>query len=271
MTYLGPAAPTGGYALIRYRYRKPLIANVLRADRTHYFFNSYNQVGTTLSTDTFEPFVDEKYRYDLSAALGAGTWPMVPSGGDDYDSTVALTSVDSDLQVMGHELRYPKDAHQVPPCFPTGNPDYQAVLMGETYPHDRQYQRLFNTGTSRSTGIIRITGLPFATFEAIPGAPVDLVTDYPGGARIQVTYPGPGYPGMKDLGRYTGDGVGCVVSVTPDGPGAILVEYDTTTMSAINGEGKYPILVRVTFVNNDAPLRVGPTLSITEIEWLPTP
>ena len=272
--FVYPHAPGGGWGSIMFQLNKPFqMAPVHVLDPTKYFFNSCSRAGGSGATDTLERFVDEDYRYATAAGMGAGI-PMLPLGGNIYDSTVALTSVDQALQVINLELRYPGVDYSVPPCFPASNPDYAAVLAGESFPHYRKYKRLFDVGASRSTGRFRIAGLPWAAFESTPNTPGTDVAVQPGGAKIEVFYPA-GLVTVRNMGRLLADtvGGGCVTAVTPDpfDIDAIYVDYDTTGTAFINGEGKYPICIVITFINNDAPYRAGPTLHVTNIEWMELP
>lgn len=228
----------------------------------------YNPVGAALTTDTFEPFNDESYRYISSYTAGTAAAPILPAGGDVYPSATLLASSDGNLQVLSGRLVYPSIDFSLAPINPiTAGGDYAAVLAGDVASEKRRYVRAFDTGIPRNTGKLRITGLAFAAFDA-GLAPIDLaeVADHPGGAIVQIKVPGAS--GWLDLGRADGvpdlnkaaDFRGCRTGIAGD-----VYSFDTGLFTSDNGSGKFLLFVRVTFIKNGT----GETLDLQEIEWLP--
>lgn len=262
------ASPVGGYGRLRANLRKPFATApvVTYQDPEFYLFNSYPQAGgSTASTETFEPFVDEKYRYINGVSLAAPNKPLIPAGGDVYDSTVALVIDDGNLQVIGNQAVYPH-ANFSSGYSPVGA-NYASVLAGDAADDLRRYVRAFNTGTARNIGKIRIQGLALAAFNS-PGAFTGSeVNDHTGGAILQIKVPGS--TGWLDLGRVKGDPDlattdfrGCRTGYSTSGSD-ITVTYDTTAYTADNGSGAFPLFVRVTFIKNGT----GQGLSLDELEW----
>lgn len=261
----GPvAAPTNGYGHIKYRLQKPF-HDVTVQDSTRYVYNSYPQSGgSTLSTDTFEPFVDEKYRYVSTAAPSSSTLGMLPAGGDDFDSITPFVASGPDAQVIGHTLIYPQVDYSS--GYSPIASDYSAVYAGDPASHLRHFIRAFNTGAPRNTGKLRIQGLTFADFEAVGAYTGDIAADHPGGAAIFVRVAGS--TEWLDLGRVKGDPDllltdfrGCRIGLEVSGSD-IIVTYDTTQPTVNNGSGDFPIFVRVTLVKG-----AGASLTVTELEW----
>jgi len=103
-----PASPAGGFGQLKANFRTPFQTTVY-TDTKEYLFNSYNQVGAGLSTTTYEPFVDEYYRYSLTFdPTTSATVPIVPAGGNIYPSATALLVTGPDLQEVGNLLVYPQ-------------------------------------------------------------------------------------------------------------------------------------------------------------------
>ncbi len=231
---------------------------------TSFLYTNYPQVGTTASTDTFEQFADEKYRYN-DIALVSPIMPIEPSGGDAFNPTVVFIADDGKIQTIGSRIVYPQENYTT--CLPAG-PDYSA--LGDSASHHRVYVRAFDTGCARNTGRIRLKGLAQAAFECSPEFHGD-DTDHPNGAIVEVCVPG--LTGWLDLGRDKGspdlattDGRGCRTSATVSGSD-LVVSYDTTEYTAPSGVAngnKYLIFVRVTFINAGA----GTTYYVDEMEWL---
>jgi hypothetical protein len=262
------ASPIGGYGVLRVNIRKPFSAQVVYADASsRYLFNSYPQTGgSTASTETMEPFTDEKYRYINSVVLVAPNKPVIPLGGDVYDSTVALASADGNLESVGSQLVYPQVNFSAG-YTPVG-PDYAAVLAGDA-PNDlRRYVRAFNTGVARNIGKLRIQGLDLADFNSAGAYTGSEVNDHTGGAIIQIKLPGP--TGWLDLGRVKGDPDldvsqdyrGCRTGYSVVGSD-LIVTYDTTAYTGDNGSGDFLVFVRVTFIKNGT----GQGLVLDELEW----
>lgn len=228
-------------------------------------FNSYPQTGAgTLSTDTVDPFLDEKYRYVSNYAGAAPSPAIIPVGGDDFDSTAVIVANDGILQVLGHRLRYPRTNYSA--YRPVGA-DYAAVLGGDAPNHIRRYVRIFDTGVARNTGKIRIQGLTLADIQSVGAYTGSEVNDHTGGAIVQLKIPG--VTGWMDLGRVKGDpdlttddGRGCRTSSTISGADFIF-GYDTTSFTVDNGSGEFPIILRISLIKNG----IGEGLKVTEVEW----
>ena len=263
-----PTTPMGGYGRIRAVFRKPFVSDAPYVDSSYrYMFNSYPQTGTSAtSTDTFEPFNDEQYRYN-DVALTTPTKPIIPTGGDAFDSTVVFVTGDGKMQVCGGQTLYPQVNYSSGLYLPHG-PNYAA--LGDAANHHRTYVRAFNTGVARNTGRLRIHGLAAAAFEATAAFHGN-DSDHPNGAIVEIKVPG--LTGWLDLGRDKGnpdfntlDGHGCRTGISVSGSD-VIVSYDTTEFTATNGPAngnKYLVFVRITFMNS-AP---GLTYCTDEIEWL---
>jgi hypothetical protein len=258
-----------GYSVIRSILTKPIYQQTVYSDSSfRYLFNSYYQVGTTTSTDTFEPFNDEKYRYN-DIALITPTKPIEPAGGDDFNSTTIFVSDDGKLQICGGRLIYPSEDYSSGLYLPAG-PDYATVKAGDSINHHRVFVRAFDTGMARNTGRIRLRKLEQGHFESST-VYYGNDSDHPNFAIVEIKVPG--LTGWLDLGRdkgnpdlTTADGRGCRTAVEVSGSD-VTVTYDTTeytaTNSTANGD-KYLLFVRVTLMNNGS----GPTYYAEEIEWL---
>jgi hypothetical protein len=234
-----------------------------------FLYNSYDQSGVgTLSDSTFEPLVDEKYRYVSNYAGTVVNPPVEPAVGDKYDSTVVISNDTPDLQVIGHAVKYPQEDYSG--MYPAGNPDY-VLYTGDTPNLIRRYVRIFDTGVARNTGKIRVRGnlnTPVSTFLASVTYSGLEVNDHPGGGILQIKIPG--VTGWLDLGRVKGDPdlgttdfhgcrTGLVVSAYD-----YTFEYDTTEYTSNNGAGEFPLLVRVSIYNGGSVL----TKMVEELEWL---
>ena len=228
----------------------------------------YNPLSNTLTTNTFEPFNDESYRYISAYTATTSLAPILPAGGDVYVSATALVSGDGNLQVLSGRLVYPSLDFTGPPVNPTTPAtNYTAVLAGDAGNHKRRHIRAFDTGVARNTGKLRVTGVAFASFDA-GLAPIDAaeITDHPGGMVVQIKVPGAS--GWLDLGRADGtpdlnkalDFRGCRTGIAGD-----VYSFDTGLFTSDNGSGKFLLFVRITLIKNG----VGQTLDIQEIEWLP--
>jgi hypothetical protein len=256
--------PPLGEAQIRTTLRKPYQV-VTITDTLKYMFNSWNQVGATRSTGTFEDFVDEKYRYVSTKVPNVSGTPLLPAGVDDFDSTVPFTGGGPDAQVVGSSLIYPQTNYSV--GYASVGPNYAAVFAADPANHMRRYLRAFDTGSPRVTGKIRIRGLAWTNFQATVAYTGNEVTDHPGGAIIQIRVAGS--TEWLDLGRAKGDPDllltdfrGCQTGLDISGPD-VIVTYDTTLPTADDGTGKYPIFVRITLIKGP-----GTTLKVDELEWL---
>jgi hypothetical protein len=264
----GSASPVGGGGVLKANLRKPFASSpvVIYPDPLKYLFNSYPQTGgTTESKDISEYFVDEKYRYINGVSLVSPSKPIIPAGGDVYDSTTVLIIGDGNLQVIGNQLVYPH-ANFSSGYSPAGA-NYASVLAGDASNALRRYVRAFDTGTARNLGKIRIRGLALAAFNS-PGAFTGSeVNDHAGGAIFQIKVPGS--TGWLDLGRVKGDPDlattdfrGCRTGYSTIGSD-LIVTYDTTAYTADNGSGDFLLFVRLTFIKNGT----GQGLTLDELEW----
>ena len=240
-----------------------------------WMFNSYPQSGvSTISTDTFDSFVDEKYRCDRNYGPGPTARILPVGAGVKYDSSVAIAAPVlnvGDLQVVGGRLVYPSVDYSG--FKPAGNPDYSAFPAGDPATSLRDYVRLFDTGVPRNTGRIRVKGLSPTAIAAGPftGSNIsDIVSMHPGGACMYIQVLGGG-TGALDLGRVKGDPDltvasqrGCQTSLEVLSPTEFIVSYDTTAYTGNNGFDEYPLYFVVGFTQV-----AGTGLYIEEIEWLP--
>lgn len=232
-----------------------------------WMYNSFPQSGgSTASTTVLEPFVDEKYRYVSTYAAGVALVPLIPAGGDDFNSATVLAASGADLQVVGSRLVYPQVDYSLGIVRPVGQPNYAAVLAADPGNHIRRYVRAVNTGIARNTGKIRIRGLAQSAFASSGAFTGNEVTDHPGGAILQIKVPGG--TGWLDLGRpkgdpdlTTADGRGCRTSLTVAGSDLIL-GFDTTVFTGNNGAGDFPLFIRISFIKG-----AGTSLRVDEIEW----
>lgn len=263
-----PHTPPSGAASLVVNLNRPFVQDQV-PQANLYMFNSWPQSGSTASTETFEPFVDENYRFDTSYVF-TPTTPILPVGaGVKFDSLVPLipAAPGGDLQVVGDRLVYPKDNFSL--VFPASNPDYAALFAADPGNAYRLYVRVFNTGIARNTGRLRVRGINFSDMEATPEFTGDFATDHPGGVFISLMVPG-ATEGL-DLGRPKGSPDlnvtlalrGCLVSYEVDGLDLILT-YDTTFYTADNGAFDFPLVLSVAFLKTG-----GSNRKISEIEWLP--
>lgn len=258
---------------------------------TKIVFNSYPQTGgSTVSTETLEKFLDEKYRIDWAHLPSLATSDALPpTGAADYNSSLVLaansagpqTTAKQSLQVVGGRLQYPRFDFSAAPYTPTG-PNYNALFLGDVQYTQRTYARAFNTGMPRSTGRLRIKGLAFNAFKAT-GAVVGSAGNFSDHAgRAVITLKIPGATGFLDLGRFKGDPDlnysadwrGCLTGITTGGSEGDIYEFDMTGLTTDNGAGKFLLYVAVVFVKDSpAGTSVGtsaiPNIFVDEIEWLP--
>lgn len=270
-------APIGGtgdgitfpYAQVKINWMRPFVGAVVQTSTQRYLFNS---VAGTLTTQTFEPFNNEGYRHVSGFNAPSPATPIIPAGGNAFNSTTLFAANDEKLQVLQGRLVYPGFNFSAAPFFPvTAGGNYAAVRAADTALSLRRYVRAFNTGVARNTGVIRLRGL--ATADFVPDAAFDgneSTGHLTGGAIVQIRVPGSG--AWLDLGRDKGDpdlGVndfkGCATGFTVVGPD-VFVSYDTTGFTADNGSGEFLLFIRVSFVNNAA----GYALALEEIEWQAT-
>jgi hypothetical protein len=259
----GAAEPTYPYSTVYVRWRGAFSANVDVPSTERYLYNSGF---SSFNSETIERFCSETYRYVGSAAASSPALPILPAGGDDFDSTVSIPA--GELQVQSGRLVYPSVDFTAAAYRPVNAArNYAAVLAGDAGNTKRRYVRAFNTGIARNTGRLRVTGLAFAAFDAgILAVDPAEITDHPGGAIVQIKVPGS--TGWLDLGRADGvpdlnkslDFRGCRTGIAGD-----VYSFNTGSFTADNGSGKFLIFVRVTLIKNG----VGQTLSVQEVEWLP--
>lgn len=247
------------------------------ADPQKYLFNTFPAAGSApgSGTDMFEGFVNERYRYVTAPPPPLFSKPLVPAGGDVFDSTQSLaTMVDPDsLQIIGNCLVYPQADFSG--CLPHG-PDYSGNPGADGADHKRRYVRAFDTLSSRSTGKLRLKFLPGCGSSTAFNANADYdgteeTGHLVGGMILGLQVWGIGPTGWLDAGRALGfpgagtlDYYGCRTSITTVDAETYLVEYDTGTPTVDNGSGKFPLFVRLTFLNNAA----GRALRLDSIEWM---
>ena len=268
------ASPAGGFGTLKANLRDPFHTTpVVFPDPKKDLFNSFPQTGGgTASTDTFEPFVDEKYRYIITFDPSpSATVPILPAGGDVFPSSTPFVVTGPDLQEVGNLLLYPQVDYSAALFRPVAQPNYSGFPAGDGALHLRRYQRAFDTGIARNTGKIRIRGLAQAAFTTnAPYNGVETTGHTTGGAIIQIKVPGAGGTGWLDLGRAFGDPglstldfYGCSTGVVVSGPD-VTVTFNTTAFTSSNGSGKFLLFIRVTLINGN-----GTPLSIDELQWLP--
>jgi hypothetical protein len=282
LAIVSPAAhcPVGGFAQLIANLRTPFQETVY-TDPNKYLFDSYNQTGSGISTTTFDPFVDEHYRYVASPdPTTVATLPIVPTGGNIFPSGTALASGGVDLQVAGQEIIYPVTNYNVATFLPaqTAAQNYSTIAGSDGADHLRRYLRAFDTGTARNTGNIIITGVAASNF-AVSSPTFDggettghLSAAPNGGMIIQIKVPGTGAgsTGWLDLGRAFGspgsgvsDFFGCATLTVTSGS-TVTVSYNSTVFTGNNGSGQFPLFVRVTLING-----VGNSYAPTSIAWAP--
>ena len=264
-----PFCPQGGYAQLPANLRTPFHETTY-TDTNKYLFDSYTP--GALPTTTYEPFVDEYYRYASSFnQTSSSTVPIVATGGNVFNSTLALSSGGQSLQVMGHALGYPQTDYNVGTFFPAQSVDYSGFPGGDGANHVRQYVRAVDTGTARNTGWIRLRGLAQAAFTTNAAYDGTETTGHTtGGAIIQIAVPGPSGTGWLDLGRQYGDpGIatlnfyGCQTGVIISGSD-IYVSFNTTAFTSNNGSGNFLLFVRVLLLNG-----AGTSLVLQEFQYYP--
>lgn len=239
-------------------------------DGNHYLWNSWDATGNAgvqggYDMGTVEKFVDESYRYSATA-VPVQTSRIKPTGGDVFDSTSSLTATPTDLQVVGSRLVYPHTDFST--ASPVG-PNYSVIPAVDGLNHLRRYTRAFNTGVARNTGKLRIRGLAQAAFTVdAPFDGAETTGHLTGGAIIQVKVPN--QTGWLDIGRPSGDPAlattdfyGCAATFTTSGSDVFVTFQTGFVFTADNGQGEFPLFVRVSFLNNPA----GLALSLDELEW----
>jgi hypothetical protein len=261
-TATAPAEPTFPYSRPTIRWKGAFAGDLDTLTTERYLFNTgFSGFDST----TLEPFCSETYRYVGSYAASTASAPMLPAGGDDYNSTVSLPA--GELQVQAGRLVYPSENFTSAVYYPANaGRNYATILAGDALNTKRRYIRAFDTGIARNTGRLRITGVAFADFEAGVSVDPGEITDHTGGMVVQIKVPGA--TGWLDLGRDSGapdldksqDFRGCLTGASGD-----VYSFDTGSFTSDNGSGVFLLFVRVTLIKNG----VGQTLNVQEIEWLP--
>lgn len=262
-----------GYSVLSADFHKPFVTSAGHLDASkHYLYNTFPAGGgaSGSSTSSFDGFVDEYHRYVSLHAPGA-TDRIVPVGGNIYVSATALTADTDSLQIITNNLVYPQVDFTA--CYPVG-PNYSGLPGADGVNHMRRHLRTFDTGLPRNTGTLRIRFLggygsqaSFTQDTAYDGT--ETTGHITGGMIIQVKVPG--VTGWLDIGRNLGDPglattdfYGCATGVTISGSD-ILVTFNTTSFTANNTAGEFPLFVRVTMLNNAA----GRALRLDELAWAP--
>lgn len=261
-TATGASEPTFPYARATVRWKGAFAADLDTLTTERYLFNTGF---TGFDSVTLEAFCSETYRYVGAYGATIASAPILPAGGDDYDSTVSIPA--GELQVQSGRLVYPTENFTSAVYYPTNaGRNYATVFAGDGANTKRRYIRAFDTGIARNTGRLRITGVAFSDFEAVGPLDPGEVTDHTGGMVVQIRVPGA--TGWLDLGRDSGvpdldktqNFRGCLTGVAGD-----VYSFDTGSFTSDNGSGVFLLFVRVTLIKNG----VGETLSVQEIEWLP--
>ena len=261
------ASPIGGYGILHGTWHKPLVVSVPWAEPTRYLFNSYPQGVGSASTETYEPFTDERFRYKPAAGLTAAT-RVEPTPGDHHNPAVTLVIGDGHLQVIGHQLVYPHADLSVG-YLPVG-PDYAAVLAGDAPNALRSHLRAFNTGIPRNTGKLRIRGVSYSQIQSSVANPSAIRDGHAGGVIILIKVPG--QTGWLDLGRDYGvpglnmavDFTGCKTAVMPNTAAMdFTVSFNTGSATANNGAGEFPLFVQAYLFKNGS----GELVAIDDITW----
>ncbi len=269
----GPFCPLGGFAQLTADLRTPFHEQTY-VDANKYLIDTY--APGAISTTTFEPFVDELYRYiNTFDPTTSATVPVIPAGGNIFPSASALVLGGTSIQVAGQEVIYPQTNYSAG-FFPVQATDYSGFPAGDGAGHLRRYQRAFDVGAARNTGWIRIRGLTQAAFTqnaAYNG--VETTGHTTGGAIIQLKVPGGSGSDWLDLGRAYGDPglvgalgtspfYGCSTGVVIFGSD-IYVSFNTgPNFTSNNGSGNFLLFIRVTFING-----AGTSLALNQLEWFP--
>lgn len=260
--------PVGGYAQLGARLRNTFHETTF-VDTNKYLYNTYS--AGALPTTTFEPFVDEYFRYITTFdPTPSATVPMLPAGGNIFPSSTPFVVTGPNLQVAG-ELIYPQTNYNVGTFHPTQATDYSGFPGGDGANHPRRFQRAVDTSLPRNTGWLRLRGLAQAAFKTNAAFDGNETTGHTtGGAIIQLKVPGASGTGWLDLGRAYGDPgltaadfYGCATGVIVDGSD-VYVSFNTTAMTSNNGTGNFLLFVRVTFLNG-----AGTSLTLAQFQWYP--
>jgi hypothetical protein len=245
------------------------------ADGNEYLYDSITP--GSVSSTTFEPFVDELYRY-LTAfdPTTSATVPIIPSGGNVFLSASALASPGNSLQVAGQELVYPQTNYNLATIFPAQTTNYSGFPGTDGVNLVRRHLRAVDTGVARNTGWIRLRGLAQAAFTTNAAYNGSETTGHlTGGAFVHLKVPGASGSDWLDLGRQYGDpGVvgplgtspfyGCQTGVVISGSD-IYVQFQTGSIfTSNNGSGNFLLFVRVSFINGP-----GTGLVLDQFQWYP--
>lgn len=264
-----PFVPLGGWAQLTADLRTPFHETVF-VDANQYLIDTWTP--GALSTPVYEPFVDELYRYATAFDQTASALvSLIASGGNVFNSNLALASGGNSLQVAGSEVVYPQTNYNTATFFPNQTVDYSGFPGGDGANHIRRYVRAVDTGAARNTGWIRLRGLAQAAFTVNAAYDGTEITGHTtGGAIVQIAVPGSSGTGWLDLGRQYGDpGIatlnyyGCQTGVVISGSD-IYVSFNTTAFTSNNGSGNFLLFVRVTFLNG-----AGTSLALNEFQWYP--
>lgn len=178
-----------------------------------------------MATSTYEPFLDERYRFVDSIDMTLNDKPVLPGIPNVWDPTTVLLpnltgleigDAKRGLQVTPGNLRYPSFDYSATPVIPIGNPDYSAVFSGDTVPGGgtalvRRYIRSFDTGIPSFSGGIRIAGISRWHFQRDATVPLfDIAGSHPNRYEVYITPAGPG-ASFKDLGLEYPETGGCLV------------------------------------------------------------
>jgi len=283
-THPGPALgipdPRNPNHRVQITWNAPFSQSSTVIDSTQYLYMPSGLAAWTGSTPTdspstnqFESFCDETYRYLYGFSLPSATARIDPSlnggGAGDYDSTVALgapVANAGDLQVMGGKLVYPKDNFLASAIRPIQSAGRNYSTLGDTIGVTmRHYVRAFQTNGGQS-GTLRITGLAFTSFDAVDTTTGNFFTDHPGGAAIEIRAATNGAT-WQDMGRPFGTGNGALAVASPvtDGVTGELVLPYTLPSPGTTGTagGDIPLFVRITFLNTVT----GNALSLNSMRW----
>jgi hypothetical protein len=261
ITVAGAVAPVYPYSQPKVVWRGAFASPVTATATERYLANTG---GGSPTTTTEDYFLNETYRHVNTFAASSATTPIIPAGGNAFDSSVTIPS--GELQVYAGRLVYPSVDFTNSAYRPVNaSRNYATVLSGDAASNKRRYIRAFDTGLARNTGKLVITGLAFSAFDA-GNAAIDSneVTDHPGGAVVQIKVPG--LTGWLDLGRANGipdltktlDFRGCRTGIS-----GTTYTYDTGSFTSDNGSGQFLIYVRVTFIKDG----VGQTLFVDDLQW----
>jgi len=268
-----PFTPVTGIGSLRAQVRDPFGAPAqYQHTGQRYLFNSYTQSSDIAGqvTSTLDSFVSERYRYlETSDAmeggvggLGIAASPLVPSGvGNAFPSATVFVANNFKLQVVGGQIVYPQTNFSAAAIRPASQPDYSAVLSADAANHIRRYVRAFDTGTSRSTGKIRLRSLAAAAFTSTVGF-TNEVANHPGGAVVQLKVPD--LTGWLDLGRAFGSFDGCAAGAPVIAGPDVTVAFNTGSSTGNNGSGQFLIFIRISYIKGP-----GTALVCDEVEWLP--